>query len=127
MGNCHQPHSQNDIQEHHSSIQRNRHQPERNPSAGTRLAAIEGQLKSDIVMEVCVHTFLPSIDGTLIKNYSLTYKIEYARVIGKWTEQAIVQQRHKSKHLALEYIFGATKQEIIVDITAAVEYESAPG
>jgi hypothetical protein len=83
-------------------------------------------LKSDIVMEVQVHTALPSIKDTLIKNYSLTYKIEYARVIGKWTESLITQETHKSKYLVLEYIYGATKQEVIVDITASVEFETAP-
>lgn len=111
MGNCHQPQGASDeIIRHHSSI--NRHHPERNPSATSRLAAIEGQLKSDIVMEVCVHTLMPSIRDTLVKSYSLTYKIEYARLMGKWTEAQISQQSHKSKYLALEYIYGATKQEV---------------
>ena len=93
---------------HQGSITRGT-QPERNPSATSRLRDIEGQFKSDIVLEVCVLTRLPPINDTMISSYTVNYKVDYGRVQGKWTEQLIKTDYHKSKLLSLEYIYGSHK------------------
>ena len=59
-----------------------------------------------------MHTLLPSIEDTLIKTYTLAYKVSYGRTVGKWTEEKIASRRHKSQVFKLDYVFGASKQEV---------------
>ena len=93
---------------HHGSINR-AGQPERNPSATSRLKDIEGQFKSDILLEAWVVTRLPPIEDTLISSYTINYKLDSGRVQGKWLEAGITEECHKSKHIAVEYIYGSHK------------------
>lgn len=67
---------------------------------------MQSSFKSDIVLEVWLLTTLPSIQDSLVTSYTITYKIDYGRVQGKWNEHHITQGHHKSRSLALEYIFG---------------------
>lgn len=99
MGNCQQPGRQADdtLSSHLASLNRSsKQQPERNPSATSKLRLIESQFKSDIGLELRVHTLLPSIEDTLIKTYSLAYKVSYGRTVGKWAEEGLTHRRHKS-------------------------------
>lgn len=98
MGNCQQPGRQHDdtLSSHLASLNRDSKQPERHPSATSKLRQLESQFKSEIALELRVHTLLPSIEDTLIKTYTLAYKVSYGRTVGKWTEENLAARSHKS-------------------------------
>ena len=57
-------------------------------------------------------TKFPNYKDTIISGYNVTYKVDYGRVQGKWTEKNITNEEHTSKILEIEYIFGDKKQEV---------------
>ena len=82
---------------------------------------LQGQFKSDIILDLQIVSRFPCYKNTTITGYDVSYKVDYGRVQGKWTEQNITTETHTSKALEIGYIFGDKKQEILVEVNASAQ------
>ena len=113
MGNCANPNSNQaaDMMDMSSLKLMSSSTPMEKQLTYDKLRVMQAQLHSNIQLEATVFTKTPIKKG----QYSMNYRLEYARTQSKWTETT-ARQFHQSKLAPIDFMFAAPSQLVTVEV-----------